>query len=135
MGREPRKHVRRKFTQEDRKEIHAAFADYIAKHGHPTIAGFVSSNEVALAKGVLKSHIYDWLDFDDLRERCHAKQEAYLLDRGLNGQSTAMAIFLLKQQNIGYRDKFEQDITTGGERITFTNAVPRPELKGKKKQT
>lgn len=109
-----------------RQEVKAAFVKYIEGTEDPNIAGFVSYDPVAIKYGVTRRDMYDSKYFDPLTKRAITKQEAYLLKVGMASQNVTMAIFRLKQPYHGYRDRFEQDITTAGEKITFTNAVPRP---------
>lgn len=137
MSRKPRLPSRsEKLTPEQRKEVYEAFCDYIVYTDDPNVAGFVSSDDVALKHWVTQDNMYDWPEMNELTKRAIAKSEAYLLQKGMGGQGTAMAIFRLKQPRFGYRDKFEQDLTSNGEKITFANAVPRhtvekPEKKSK----
>lgn len=129
MAKEP------KLKPWQRQEIKAAFVKYIEDTDDPNIAAFVSFDPVAIKHKVTKSDMYDNKHFDALTKRAITKQEAYLLKQGMSNQNVTMAIFRLKQPYHGYRDRFEQDITTGGEKITFANTVPRPgkeDKKGKK---
>lgn len=55
-----------------------------------------------------------------------SKIEANTERLGLQGKTNpALTIFSLKN-NYGWVDKIETDITSGGEKISFTNVVPRP---------
>lgn len=128
MAKEP------KLKPRQRYEIKDAFEKYIAETEDPNIAAFVSYSPVALKHSVTKKDMYDNKHFEKLKQRALAKQEAYLLKVGMTSQNVTMAIFRLKQPYHGYRDRTEQDITTAGEKITFTNAVPRPEAKKQKKR-
>lgn len=126
MGR-PRSNTP-KLTPEERKELRDAFEKYINDNDDPRLAGFLSRDPIALKFWVSRKNMYDWNDMQGLLDRAHLKQEDYLNQKGMNGQATAMAIFRLKQPWHGYRDKFEQDVTSNGEKITFVNSVPRPQL-------
>lgn len=126
-GKEP------KLKPRQRAEIKAAFEKYIETTEDPNIAQFVAYNPVALKHKVTKRDMYENKHFDKLKMWALAKQEAYLLKVGMTSQNVTMAIFRLKQPYHGYRDRVEQDITTGGEKISFTNQVPRPEVRKQKK--
>jgi len=67
----------------------------------------------------------DWLDMAKLMRILLSKQRTYLLRKGMNSQNVTMSIFRLKQPYHGFRDRFEQDITSQGEPIKFINTVPR----------
>lgn len=127
-GKEP------KLKPRQRLEVKNAFEKYIETTEDPNIAAFVSYDPVALKHNVTKHDMYDNKHFTKLKLRALAKQEAYLLKVGMTSQNVTMAIFRLKQPYHGYRDRVEQDVTSGGEKITFSNAVPRPELKRQKKK-
>lgn len=122
----------RKLNDERLQEVAKAFEVYIQEKDDPIIAGFLAYDLTALKY---------WVNDEDLERnpilkrykgRALKKQEAYIVGKGMNGQSTAMSIFRLKQPYFGYKDRVEQDITTNGERISFANTVPRPEKKKKK---
>lgn len=126
MSRQPRLDGRDKLTPAQREEVRIAYEDYIDEEEDPSAAGFVAYDPTAILYKVNKDNIYDWPELHVLSKRALAKQEHYLLKKGIGGQGAAMAIFRLKQPNFGYRDKFEQDLTTGGEKLNFANIVPRP---------
>lgn len=115
-------------------ELKADFAKYIEDTPDPTIATYCTVSPVAKKYWVTKENMYSWKALDPLTKRATTKQEAWLLEQGNNGKNVIMAIFRLKQPVHGYRDKFEQDITSHGEKITFTNAVPRPGKEDKQKK-
>lgn len=125
------KKPRKKVSYEERAEIHAAFENYITDHDDPRLSGFLANDPVALKYWVTPEDMEDWTEMELLLRRAHIKQEDYLNQKGMNGQATAMSIFRLKQPWHGYRDRFEQDISSGGEKITFINSVPRPEVEKK----
>jgi hypothetical protein len=123
----------RKFDKEQVTEIKVAFEKYIADTEDPTVEGFLSYDPTALKLWVTKYNMDNYKEFSKLLERAIIKERAYLLSKGMKGQGTAMSIFRLKQKTHGFSDRFEQDITSKGEKITFTNAVPRPGASSKKK--
>lgn len=128
MGRPPKlpSHSS-KVSPEQRREVFDAFAAWIDETDFPVIAKFCIENLVAKKYWINQDNLTDWREFEDLKRRATTKQEAYLVEKGMSGtQHTTMSIFLLKQPWLGYRDRFEQDITTGGKELTFTNGVPRP---------
>ena len=87
----------------------------------PTIEG------LAYELGIHKDTIYTWrkgtseleLEFSDFIQDLLHKQAKQLVNNGLSGSynPTIAKVLLTKH---GYVDKVEQDITTGGERITMT---------------
>lgn len=118
---------RRKFTDDQYQEVVAAFENYILDTEDPFIAGFIAYDPTAL-----EYHVRDddfsakaYPDLADLAQLAFKKQEAYMLKKGMNGQSTAMSIFRLKQRYHGYSDKFDQNITSNGESVQFINTLPR----------
>lgn len=103
------------YTPEQIQDIADDLGEYIETTEDPTIVGFTS----AYSKySVNKDYISDHEEFSELRKKAIEKQEAYLL-RGstTNKLNATVAIFRLKQPQHGYKDKVEQDITTGGEKI------------------
>lgn len=117
----------RKFTPEQIAEIYAALEDYIDGEPDPMIVRFCVFNPVALKYKVLKDNILDMPEFEHLVKFAQQKEEIFLVDAGMETpRSLTMSIFRLKQPRHGYRDRFEQDITTQGEKISFVNTVPRP---------
>ena len=132
MGRPPRRV--HKLTPQQRKEVYEAFEDYITHTDHPLPAEFVATDPTATKYWVTKHNLEDWPEFRDLCDRAYAKQEMHLVRAGMtNNQQTTMSIFLLKQHWLGYRDRFDNDITSKGEKITFMNTVPRPEKEDRKR--
>lgn len=112
VGRPP------KLTEEQRKEVYEALEQYIKRTPDPTIVGFVSWDEVPLKYDVTDDNINDWEEFSRLRKRAVKKQEAYLLQAAGTGRfNPTFAIFRLKQPVHGYKDRVEQDITSGGNAI------------------
>jgi len=129
----PDKWTPRRLTADELKEVREAFAAYIAATPYPMAAAFVSRDPVALKYQVTKQNMSNWREMEELTKLAHAKGEAYLVEKGMtNAIDKTMSIFLLKQSQFGYRDRSEQDITRGGERIVFHNYVPRPRY-GKEK--
>jgi hypothetical protein len=122
----------RKFTSDQVQEIAQALTQYITDTDDPVLVGFLSTSEIAIRYWVNKDDLTRYKALRPLAERAHTKSEAYMLKKGMNGQSTAMSIFRLKQKVYGYSDRFEQDFTTKGEKFTFINDVPRPQDKKKR---
>lgn len=118
---------KRKLTDEMYSEVVQAFQEYVLSTDDPLICEFISYNPLAI-----RYHVHDD-DFTSpiypkLREwalLCNKRSETYMLRKGMNGQSTAMSIFRLKQRQHGYTDRVEQNITSNGERVIFTNTLPR----------
>jgi hypothetical protein len=107
-----------KLTPDQRKEVYDALVMYIARTPDPTIVGFVSWDPVPISYDVSDDNINDWEEFSRLRKRAVKKQEAFLLQAGGTGKfHPTMAIFRLKQPVHGYKDRFEQDVTSAGEKI------------------
>lgn len=124
----------KKVTAPQLKEVLKAFNEYIDEIDDPLIAEFVSMNPVARKYEITQDNIKEWPQLGKLVRILVAKQERYLVRKGMNGQSTAMSIFRLKQPQLGYRDRVEQDVTTGGEKIKFVNTVPRAGQEAKEKR-
>jgi hypothetical protein len=116
---------RRKVTPEQAAEIKAAFKAYIEDLDDPLISEFVSTDPVPLKYEITEDNMNDWLDMAKLMRILLSKQRTYLLRKGMNSQNVTMSIFRLKQPYHGFRDRFEQDITSQGEPIKFINTVPR----------
>lgn len=117
----------RKYNKAQVKEMCAALEQYIAATDDPFAADFLSGNEVALRYWLDDMDLYAYPAFERLRARMVKKSEATLLKETRNSKgNTIMTIFRLKQPWHGYRDKFEQDITSNGQPVTFLNTVPRP---------
>ena len=107
-----------KLTKAQRKEVYDALEAYIARTPDPTIVGFVSWDSIPLKYDVTDDNINDWEEFTRLRKRAVRKQEAYLLQAAGTGRfNPTFAIFRLKQPVHGYKDRVEQDITTGGDKL------------------
>ena len=73
-----------------------------------------------------KTTAYNWADessdvyqsdFREILEDCMAMQHQVLINRGLDGKHNA-AITALVLGKHGYHKKVDQDVTTGGEKIT-----------------
>lgn len=113
VGRPP------KLTPEQRQELLRRFEKYIQDTDDPTIAYFVSYDEMAIKYWVTKSQITnDWTEFSNLVKRAIAKQESYLIKQE---KTPTMAIFRLKQPQHGYKDRIEQSVDiTGGVLVTHT---------------
>lgn len=114
-----------KTTSEQRMEIYEAFERYIVADDFPIMAGFVSADPVAIKYLVSKQNMFDWKEMRPLVDRAITKTENYLVRKGMNGQSAAMAIFVLKQAWHGYKDRTDQNITSDGEKVKFYNTLPR----------
>lgn len=110
----------------------SALIGYIEDFPMPVLADFLANTPVPLKYGITQANLYDWPEFREHLDRMFKKQENYLVTDGLTKRNAAFNMFLLKQQWIGYKDRVEQDITTDGEKIEFTNLLPRPSVKKKK---
>lgn len=121
-----------KLNREQQLEAAKAFNEYIDERDDPDIPSFLSYDPVALKLWLTDGNLRHYPIFSRLLNKAHKKTEAYLLHKGLDGRSTAMSIFRLKQPTFGYRDRFDQDITSNGEKITFVNQVPRADKSNKK---
>lgn len=130
----PRKRVftRKYVNSEQRQEVLEAYCQFIDENDDPHAAAFVVQDPVARKYFVSKENLYDWPEFRQFTDRALAKQELYWRDKGKNGQATAMSIFVLKQPQLGYRDRFENDVTSNGEKVQFQNNLPRPAATAKK---
>lgn len=120
-----------KLSKEQQLAAAKAFLDYIDFVDDPIIPDFLANDSVAKGMWLEESNLTTYPIFHRLVKKALKKQESYVLRKGMNGQSTAMSIFRLKQRAFGYADRFDTDITSNGEKITFVNSVPRPQLKGK----
>lgn len=104
------------YTPEQIQEIVDDLAAYISEHDDPTIVGFTSTYT---KYHVNKDYISDHDEFSELRKAAIEKQEAFLLNGATNNKlNPTVSIFRLKQPQHGYRDKFEQDVTSNGESIS-----------------
>jgi hypothetical protein len=106
--------------------VHKALERYISATPLPQLAEFIANDSVPLKYKVLVKNINDWREFDNTLKLMDTKAEAYLVKQGMYGVSPTMVKFLLTQPKFGYRDKSDVDLTSGGEKITFMNSVPRP---------
>lgn len=83
----------------------------------PTTDGF------ARFLGVARSSLYLWEkdhpDFSDALDKIRNEQQERLLNMGLSGDYNSTIAKLVLSANHNMREKSEQDITSGGERITF----------------
>lgn len=118
---------KRKFTDEMYEEIAQAFEQYVLEHDDPLMQEFMAYDPVALKYHVLEDDFSapPYPKLSELAQVAIKRQEVYMLRKGMNGQSTAMSIFRLKQKTFGYTDRLEQNITSDGERVTFFNTLPR----------
>lgn len=82
----------------------------------PTIEGF------ARFLGVNKTTLYEWSkeypEFSNALEEIKTEQQERLINNGLNGDYNPTIAKLMLSSNHGMKEKSEQDITTGGEKIT-----------------
>lgn len=107
-----------KLTKDQRKEVYDAMVDYIARTPDPIIVGFCAWDSVAVKYWITKDNINDWEEFSELRKRAVQKSEAYLASGAVTGKlNPTMSIFRLKQPVHGYKDRFDTDVTSGGEKI------------------
>jgi hypothetical protein len=83
----------------------------------PTIQG------LAVYLGVSRDSIYEWAkihpDFSDTIEQIIAEQADKLINQGLAGNYNPTIAKLMLSSNHGMKEKTEQDITSGGEKLTF----------------
>lgn len=94
-------------------------SDYSDKHNHliPSIIGLAEVLEVTAKT------LYNWSNHPDnpeflhMLEKIQQRQHRILLENGLTGDFNA-AITKLALTKHGYSDKVEQDVTTGGEKIS-----------------
>lgn len=111
-----------KLTDEQKAEVYEALIGYIKITADPTMAKFVSSDEIAIQYNVTRDNLNDWPIFSTLIKQATQKQEAFLLEQGGAGKyNPTIAIFRLKQPQHGYKDRFEQDITSNGESIGMSD--------------
>ena len=108
------------YTPEQIQEIKDDFTTYINVEDDPTIVGFTSAyNKYSINKDYMSDHD----EFSELRKKAIEKQEAYLIRNSTkNIINPTVSIFRLKQPQHGYRDKFETDVTSKGEKIE-TNTI------------
>lgn len=89
--------------------------DYILKVNLPTIEGF------ALYIGVNKTSLYEWEKkeplFSNALDKIRVEQQTRLINEGLAGNYNPTIAKLILSSNHGMREKSEQDITSGGEKI------------------
>ena len=98
------------------KELTATYLqECIEKNKVPTAA------RLAVNLGISKSSLYEWgkndKDFSDTLDKLQSIQEATLVDGSLENRLNP-TISKLMLANHGYREKSEQDITSGGNALT-----------------
>lgn len=107
-----------KLTEEQEDELFERMLAFIQDTADPTVAKFLSSDELALSKRVTRHNLQDWTRFKELTEMAVVKQEAFLLEQGGGGKyNPTIAIFRLKQPQHGYSDRIDSDVTSGGQKL------------------
>jgi hypothetical protein len=107
-----------KLTPQQRKEVLTAFRAYIERTPDPTVVGFCANEPICFKYLITRDDINNWKEFYTLQKYCIAKQESFLLMAGGAGRyNPTLAIFRLKQPQHGYKDRTEQDITSGGDKL------------------
>lgn len=102
-------------------EIAQDLEDYIERSPDPILVGFTSSYT---KYHVNKDYINDHEEFSDLRKKSVEKQEAYLLYGATRAVlNPAMSIFRLKQPQHGYKDRIDQDVTSGGKPVPILGGI------------
>ena len=116
-----------KLTEEARTFIAKYLKDSITNDGVPTAA------ELAVKLDISKSTLYKWAEDDeelsDTLAKLQSIQETKLIKGSLKNLLNP-TISKLMLANHGYREKSEQDITSGGEKIApllvrFIDAEPK----------
>lgn len=110
------------------KKICVALEKYIDEHDPPELQEFVVTEPLCAKYQVRDDQLinkFHYPEFDYLVYKLLKKQERYYRKKGMGGQGTAMSIFLLKQREHGYSDRFQTDLTSDGKELTFHNFVPR----------
>jgi hypothetical protein len=108
-----------KYNKEMLEIAESYLTTYNSEHNHliPSIVGLSEVLEVTAKT------LYNWSDHDDRKEFLHMlekiqqRQQRILIENGLTGDFNA-AITKLALTKHGYSDKVEQDVTTGGEKIS-----------------
>jgi len=89
-----------KLEENEKESLVIKFEKYIEHTEIPIIAEFAAQN------GLWKQYFYDHGEFTNLIKKCTTKKEAALEKGALENRiNPTMAIFSLKQQGIGWRDK------------------------------
>lgn len=105
-----------KLTKEAREQINKYLQDSLENNRVPTAA------RLAVNLGISKKTLYNWADKDDdllhTLETLQSIQEATLIDGSLENKLNP-TISKLMLANHGYKEKSEQDLTTGGKEINF----------------
>lgn len=106
-----------KLTIEELGKVYGDLKTYIKTTEDPTIAEFVTTNELCLDKYITKRYMSERQEFSNLIKQCIDKQEAYLLRNAGGKYNATIAIFRLKQPQHGYKDRVDSDITSNGKEI------------------
>lgn len=115
-----------KASSEQRQEVAEAYDAYVERTDLPLIAEFCVFDPVARKYGILKDEFDLWRELQPGKRRGHLKQEAYLFKTGMKANNPAFTIFLLKQERIGYRDRYDNVNTDTGQKVMFNNTLQRP---------
>jgi len=79
---------------------------------------------LALHLGVNRSTLYEWAEnhqaFSDILDEINALQSNRVINNALAGNYNATIAKLLLGKH-GYKEQSEQDVTSGGEKITFSD--------------
>lgn len=81
--------------------------------------------KLALELGITRSSLYARKEFSDILEKILQVQAYELINGGLLKKLDSPLTKLMLSKH-GYVEKTAQDLTSQGEKIQFTNAVPRP---------
>lgn len=119
-----------KYTNDQVKSILTSLYLYIDSKDFPTVAEFVSLEDIQHKYKLTHQYIYDHPEyFEHPLSVMTSKCESYLVKQGLAGRAMPMTIFLLKQLKYGgYSDSQQIDLTSKAQPIKFVNNVPRPKV-------
>lgn len=104
------------YDKEKIEEIKILLEDYIERMKVPVVADFAYRYKLS------RQSLYDYPEFSTLLKRLIDKKESALELAALDNEiNVPMAIFALKQ--LGWRDKQDIDMTTGGDKIPQINLI------------
>lgn len=108
--------------------------EYIKKcqdNAEDGVVDMPTKDDFAFFIGVDKSSLYEWEgkypDFSHALAFLMNTQQKWLIDNGLANKYNPTITKLMLSSNHGYREKTEQDITTGGKPFSLTQ-LPDDEL-------